>query len=660
MEKRKREEKELVERIKAFPKPAPHTKPVPFPPDPIETISPFVQQGFTFREYQKEGIRFMSQMLVGKKPFVFLGDEMGLGKTVQILSTCLYIHTLQKIDNVLIRGIFVVVLPRPIIPNFVNNGKDFLGYPSTHFVEYTGYNRKKILRNSLKLLRRAHTSTYPYFIFTNFETVRADGPLSPLFELPVTCLILDEAHQIRNEKTQTNLIMRNFNTKAYLFSTATPVCNSIRDLMGYMTVYGHEETTLQLRALIRAKEYEAISAFIGEHMVRRTTSILKGALPDKKEMLLPVIPSNEETSIIDMLCDMVTKVWAQRKECKDMSDELVVRRMQRMNAMILVNINRLRQACITPFLLLKSGEERDNTSVYKLCCSCFHTEPDITLECGHRVCTSCVSSMSEYIHRFSNHKLLTKCCPLCSLIYRIPHPRGTSSKFFYAIRILHTMLESPGSVLVFSEFKQSLSMFSALCTKCNIEHAFIHGSLTHGERANIIDSFKRPTSKIRVLLLTIGVGGIGLNLQVASKAIILDPTWDPKKEEQAIGRMYRLGQDKPVKVVRLSYLDAVEDAIRILQAKKFNEAKVINEGAKHGLTSKDTVEQEFHDIHHRQLDGSLGKFMESLKEIVEDNYSKRATGMREEELRLMRRKLAEKIQEDEEWLVQNWDSLFST
>jgi len=658
MEKRKREEEELITRIKALPQPEPHTKSPPFPPDPIEIIEPYIQRGFKFREYQKEGIRFMSQLLVGKNPFVFLGDEMGLGKTIQILSTCLYIHALQKVDNVLLRGVFVVVLPRPIIPNFVNNGREFLGYPSTHFVEYTGYNRKRVLRKSLKLLARAHKSTYPYFIFTNFETVRVDGPSSPLFELPVTCLIIDEAHQIRNEKTQTNMAMRNFNTEAYLFSTATPVCNSIKDLMGYIAVYGDEETTLRLRALLKAKEHEEVSAFIGEHMVRRTTSILKGALPEKKEMLLPVIPSNEETSIIDMLCDMVTKIWEQRNQCKDMSDQQVVERMQRMNAMVLVNINRLRQACITPFLLLKSGIERDQSTVYKLCCSCYHAKPDVELDCGHHVCTSCVSSLSGYIKRFSDHTLLKKCCPLCSLIYRIPHPHGTSSKFFYAIRVLHTMLESPGSILVFSEFKQSLNLFGSLCKKCGIDYALIHGSLTHKERADIIDSFRKPTSKIRVLLLTIGVGGVGLNLQVASKAIILDPTWDPKKEEQAIGRIYRLGQDKPVKVIRLSYLDAVEDAIRILQAKKFNEAKVINEGARYGLTSKGTVEQEFHDRHYRQFDDSLGKFMESLKEIVEDNYKKRVDGEREEELKAMRRKLAEKIQEEEEWLIQDWDTLF--
>ena len=659
MDKRKRDEEELVRQIRAMPRPESIAPRVPFPPDPIEIITPFVQKGFDFRDYQKEGIRFMSRILVGKEPFVFLGDEMGLGKTVQILSTCLYIHMLQKMGSVLIRGIFIVVLPRPIIPNFVNNGKDFLGYPRTHFIEYTGYQRKAVLRKSLKMLSRAHQSTYPYFIFTNFETVRADGLQSPLFELPVTCLIIDEAHQIRNEKTQTNLILRNFNTEAYLFSTATPVCNSVRDLIGYMTVYGHEETILKLRSLIRAKDHDAVSAFIGEHMVRRTTSILKNALPDKKEMLLPVVPSNEETSIIDMLCDMVTRVWAHRGEI-DKSNETNVLRMQRMNVMVLVNINRLRQACITPFLLLKSGSDRDNSLMYKLCCSCFHIEPDVVLECGHRICTTCIPSMREYMRRFSNHDLLTKCCPLCSLIHRIPHPYGTSSKFFYAIRIVHTMLESPGSVLIFSEFKQSLDMFSTLCKKCNIDHAFVHGSMTHKERARIIDMFRSPTSRVRVLLLTIGVGGIGLNLQVASKAIILDPTWDPKKEEQAIGRMYRLGQNKPVKIVRLSYLDAVEDAMRMLQAKKFNEAKVINEGAKHGLTSEDTVEQEFHDRRHRQVDISLGKFMESLRQIVNDNHDKRVAGKREEELRQMRCQLAAKIQEKEEWLIQDWNSLFDT
>ena len=52
-----------------------------------------------------------------------------------------------------------------------------------------------------------------------------------------------------------------------------------------------------------------------------------------------------------------------------------------------------------------------------------------------------------------------------------------------------------------------------------------------------------------------GSGAAGLNLQVASVAVLLEPSLQPGIEEQAVGRICRLGQERPTKCVRLVVSD---------------------------------------------------------------------------------------------------------
>jgi superfamily II DNA or RNA helicase len=56
---------------------------------------------------------------------------------------------------------------------------------------------------------------------------------------------------------------------------------------------------------------------------------------------------------------------------------------------------------------------------------------------------------------------------------------------------------------------------------------------------------------IPVFLLSTRAGGVGLNLQDADTVIFMDSDWNPQMDVQAIGRAHRIGQTKPVLVLRL-------------------------------------------------------------------------------------------------------------
>ena len=57
------------------------------------------------------------------------------------------------------------------------------------------------------------------------------------------------------------------------------------------------------------------------------------------------------------------------------------------------------------------------------------------------------------------------------------------------------------------------------------------------------------------------VGGLGLNLVGADRAVLYDPSWNPTDDTQAIDRCYRIGQKKPVTVYRLISAGTVEESM---------------------------------------------------------------------------------------------------
>lgn len=687
---------------------------LPPPPESLDLegiISKFARDSFELRGHQEEGIAFMVDVLLGRKErvdlFVFLGDEMGLGKTVQILATCIAIHTLQKTYKTpLNRGVYVIVVPRVIIPNFINNGNDFLGIPKARFISYTGPNRHRRLRQAMALIAHSSDADYPTFIVCNPEIVRGDGIHSPLFALPITLLIMDEAHKIKNHDTQTNRLMRRFRSmtktadseavtgqkgaKGFLFSTATFVCNGMNDLLGYVAVYGGTAKMQMVSQWLKHASHRTIQEYFGKHMVRRTVSVLKDALPERKELLVPVIPTQIESSLIDLLSDAATNVWSANEDIK--KSDVDRDEKSRMAAMVLVNILRLRQGCIAGDLVsgqdlrerskaamsLETAASRKKKSskqkykevkaIYLCCIRCFglgsSVNPLKSLACGHKMCSKCHGSLGVHFRQFSPLKLSPSTCGACGLLahyHRLCGPPGTSTKFFYALRILQTMLKSDpekkAGVLIFSEFKKSLDLFQTICSKASIPSFILHGGLTSTAKDDLVKTFQDEETPIRVMMLTMGTGGVGLNLQRANKMIILDPTWDPKKEEQAIGRIYRIGQTRDVRVVRLAYVNAVEDAIRALQAKKHEEARVVNYSVRYGgSTTKDTVELDFYDSSLSKSD-PVEKFMHGLKEIVEENYEKRCDGERVKELKVMQAELEDKMGVPKGWLTPDWSFL---
>jgi SNF2 family DNA or RNA helicase len=89
-------------------------------------------------------------------------------------------------------------------------------------------------------------------------------------------------------------------------------------------------------------------------------------------------------------------------------------------------------------------------------------------------------------------------------------------------------------------------------------------------RECVVQSFRKSPDEGAVFIIQIKTGGVGLNLQDASRVYITQPSWNPATELQAIARSYRSGQTKHVIVKKLVYAecDTVDNEITRLQIKK--------------------------------------------------------------------------------------------
>lgn len=143
-----------------------------------------------------------------------------------------------------------------------------------------------------------------------------------------------------------------------------------------------------------------------------------------------------------------------------------------------------------------------------------------------------------------------------------------SGKYHEVKRLLKQVTEKPDSkVLIFSQFVKMLDILREDLDKEGITYNYIDGSTK--DRQGQVDTFQE-NDDIRVFLISLKAGGVGLNLTAADYVFILDPWWNPAVENQAIDRSHRIGQKKTVFFYKFITQESIEEKILQLQRDKAN------------------------------------------------------------------------------------------
>jgi SNF2 family DNA or RNA helicase len=152
---------------------------------------------------------------------------------------------------------------------------------------------------------------------------------------------------------------------------------------------------------------------------------------------------------------------------------------------------------------------------------------------------------------------------------------------------LDEVMASGRKALVFSQFTSMLAIVRARLDAKGIPYEYLDGATT--DRKARVEHFQTD-EKVKVFLISLKAGGVGLNLTAADYCFILDPWWNPASEAQAIDRAHRIGQKNHVFAYRLIARGTVEEKILALQASKRQlvEGIIANDGdVLGGLTAKD-------------------------------------------------------------------------
>lgn len=130
--------------------------------------------------------------------------------------------------------------------------------------------------------------------------------------------------------------------------------------------------------------------------------------------------------------------------------------------------------------------------------------------------------------------------------------------------------------IIFSEFTSVLKILSIMLYEKGFSCLSYNGSMSKTEKQETLERLK-TNPKYTVLLCSLKCGSLGLNLTFCSQVILYEPFWNPAVGAQAIDRVYRIGQTKPVDVWEFFVKNSVEQRIRDLQDKKRNIAKAVTD-----------------------------------------------------------------------------------
>ncbi|CAK9299830.1 unnamed protein product [Gordionus sp. m RMFG-2023] len=190
----------------------------------VKTPVPFLLK-HTLREYQHIGLDWLVTMYE-KKLNGILADEMGLGKTIQTISLLAHLACQKGIW-----GPHLVIVPTSVMLNWEMEFKKWC--PGFKILTYYGSPKERKAKRKGWGKKSSHSNiTCPNVIVTSYRLVLQD---ERCFRRKAWhYLILDEAQNIKNFKSQRWLTLLNFKSRARLLLTGTPIQNDLMELWSLM------------------------------------------------------------------------------------------------------------------------------------------------------------------------------------------------------------------------------------------------------------------------------------------------------------------------------------------------------------------------------------------------------------------------------------------
>ncbi|MDE5902236.1 MAG: SWF/SNF helicase family protein, partial [Muribaculaceae bacterium] len=143
----------------------------------------------------------------------------------------------------------------------------------------------------------------------------------------------------------------------------------------------------------------------------------------------------------------------------------------------------------------------------------------------------------------------------------------TSPKIDDLLESLQAAVGNGHKSVVFFNFIAGIEILATHLQRLGIGYVSMTGSSSANDRKRIVERFQSDPDCM-VMLLTLKVGGTGLNLTAADTVYIVEPWWNKAAEEQAINRLHRIGQKHTVSSYSMITVGTIEEKMLQLQSQK--------------------------------------------------------------------------------------------
>lgn len=513
--------------------------------------------------YQLVGVNFL--LLLHKKNIAgaILADEMGLGKTIQAIT---YLTMLKYLDND--PGPHLIVCPASLLENWERELKKWC--PSFTVLQYHGAGRAMYSKELNSLAKAGLPPPFNvllvcYSLFERHSAQQKDDR-KVLKRWHWSCVLMDEAHALKDKSSYRwkNLMGVAQNAKERLMLTGTPLQNDLHELwslLEFMMPDLFATGDVDLKKLLNSEDKELIArikSILGPFILRRMKSdVMQQLVPKIQQVRHVSMERMQEDAYKEAIEEYRASSLARLEKSSASTPKSItefIPRRQISNYFV-----ELRKIANHPLLVRRIYNDED--VVYHA--RKLYSKGAFGFECTlERV----IEELKSY-NDFSIHQLLESYFGSESKGALEDNHVFLSAKCQALADLLPSLKRDGHRVLIFSQWTSMLDILEWTLDVIGVTYRRLDGSTQVTERQNIVDAFNNDTS-IFACLLSTRAGGQGLNLTGADTVVIHDMDFNPQMDRQAEDRCHRIGQTKPVTVIRLVTKGTVDENIYEIAKRK--------------------------------------------------------------------------------------------
>ncbi|KAK4230579.1 ATP-dependent helicase fft2 [Podospora fimiseda] len=525
------------------------------------------------KPFQLYGLNWM-RLLYKNRYGGILADDMGLGKTCQVISLmCSVVEEWENEQKGERPWPNIIFVPPSTLANWAAEFKKFA--PDLSVITYQG---SQSVRDEIAEQILDDPETY-HVVLTSYSQVSRSEDISNLRRLKPEIVVFDEGHKMKNPKTKLYKDLLRVTASWRLILSGTPVQNNLMEMIALLCFVEPDlfrDNFENLEALFSQKfSLSAVSqgAILQAERVGRARTILEPfILQRRKEQVLKDMPPKTARVQLCKMDKTQASIYQDyegrfRKVDKGKSTTGVEKGRDNDTNNVWIQ---LRKSAIHPQLFRRYFKDRDVEEMAKIL---MKTVSQVDLR------QSNLEHLTNELKALSDFELHLWCRDYkCIRHFDLPDGSwGECAKVKELLKLVRQYQENGDRVLVFTRFAKVIEILGECLASEGIQYLSLQGNTDVSERQQLINEFNEDED-IPVFLLTTGSGGTGINLTAANKVIIFDQSDNPQDDIQAENRAHRLGQTRPVEIIRLISEDTVEELVHKACQKKLELADKVTTG----------------------------------------------------------------------------------